>query len=55
MGVVGSLLYGFDVKMSNGEELKTLLPGIRAIGCNVDLPINDTEIIIKRRKEFEGF
>lgn len=30
-------------------------PDIRAISRNVDLPINDTKVVIKRRKEFEGF
>jgi cytochrome P450 len=54
IGIVGSFLYGFDVKTSNGEKLKTPLPGKRQIGRNVDLPIKDIEVIIKRREEFEG-
>jgi len=54
IGFVGSMLYAFDVRMSNGERLKTPKPGKRQIGRNVDLPINDIEVIIKRREEFEG-
>ena len=54
IGFVGSMLYAFDVKMSNGERLKTPAPGKRQIGRNVDLPINDIEVIIKRREAFEG-
>ncbi len=54
IGFVGSLLYGFDVKMSNGEQLRTPEPGMRQIGRNVDLPINDIEVVIKRREEFGG-
>jgi cytochrome P450 len=54
IGFVGSMLYAFDVKMSNGERLKTPRPGKRQIGRNVDLPISDIEVIIKRREEFEG-
>jgi hypothetical protein len=48
------MLYAFDVKMSNGERLKTPRPGKRQIGRNVDLPISDIEVITKRREEFEG-
>jgi len=54
IGVVGSFLYGFDVETNGGNQLKTPPPGIRAIGRNVDLPTSDIEVVIKRRKEFEG-
>lgn len=51
---VAMMLYGFEVKMKDGGVVKPPPFKLQQMGENSKKPKHDIEVVIKRRKEFEG-
>jgi cytochrome P450 len=55
MGFVATLVYGFEISMGNGSgTLKMPKLAKQKMGTGVRKPATDMDVLIKRRKEFEG-
>jgi cytochrome P450 len=55
MGLIATLLYGFDIKMKGRSEgISVPKMGQQKFGTGIRKPVNDIDVLVRRKKEFEG-
>lgn len=55
LGIIATLVTGYDITLKDGSPLKMPEPKKQGFGVQVKHPAHDVSVIMKRRKEFDGF